>query len=374
MKILHLISSAGYYGAEAVVINLCSALEKLGCAPEVGAFLHPHAPNDEIVIRAHRQHLRARTFTCRGRVDPRTVSAIREHILTQQIDLVHTHDYKSDLYGYLAARWTRRPVFATCHLWFSTGIRDQIYGGVDRFVLRKFDGVIGVSPPIGGRLHKSWVPQGKVTVIANGIDFSPFSGVDEELSGREFGNALTVGIVGRLVRQKGHRFFLAAARGILKKFPEAKFVVVGEGPDRAQIEALAQELGIRGSVCFAGFRDDMARVYASFDVVAMPSLDEGLPMTLLEAMASARAVIASAVGAVPEVIEHGKSGLLVEPGNANDLEAALLLLLNEVSLRHRIGENARESVARFSSDRMARNYLEFYQRMGHLPVTAPVTA
>lgn len=97
-------------------------------------------------------------------------------------------------------------------------------------------------------------------------------------------------------------------------------------------------------------------------------------MTLLEAMASARAVIASAVGAVPEVIEHGKSGLLVEPGNANDLEAALLLLLNEVSLRHRIGENARESVARFSSDRMARNYLEFYQRMGHLPVTAPVTA
>jgi glycosyltransferase involved in cell wall biosynthesis len=77
---------------------------------------------------------------------------------------------------------------------------------------------------------------------------------------------------------------------------------------------------------------------------------------------------------VPEVIEHGKSGLLVEPGNATDLEEALRLLLNDASLRHRMAENARESVARFSSDRMARNYLEFYQRMGHLPVTARVTA
>ena len=219
MKILHLISSAGYYGAEAVIINLCSALEKLGCAPEVGAFLHSHSPNDEIVTRAHRQNLPARTFPCHGRVDVRTLRAIRQHILAQQIDLVHTHDYKADLYGYLAARWTGRPVFATCHLWFSTGLRDRIYGGVDRFVLRKFDGVIGVSPPIGTRLHKSWVPQNKVTVIANGIDFSPFARVEDRLSGREFGDGLTIGLVGRLVRQKGQCFLLTAARGILKKFP-----------------------------------------------------------------------------------------------------------------------------------------------------------
>jgi glycosyltransferase involved in cell wall biosynthesis len=374
MKILHLISSAGYYGAEAVIINLCSALEKLGCAPEVGAFLHSHAPNDEIVTRAHRQHLPARTFACRGRVDLRTVRAIRDHILAQQIDLVHTHDYKADLYGYLAARWTRRPVFATCHLWFSTGIQDRMYGSLDRLVLRKFDGVIGVSPPIGSRLHKSWVPQSKVAVISNGIDFSPFRGIGDQLSGREFGSGLTVGIVGRLVRQKGHQFFFAAARGILQKFPEAKFVVIGEGPDRKQLEGLVQELGIAGSVYFAGFRDDMASVYAGLDLMVMPSLDEGLPMTLLEAMAAKRAVIASAVGAVPEVIDHGHSGLLVEPGNVDDLEQSMLLLLNDPSLRNRIAENARESVSRFSSDRMARNYLDFYERMGHRQVPAAVTA
>jgi len=374
MKILHLVSSGGYYGKESVIINLCSALEKLGCATEVGAFLNSQAPNDDVVTRAHRQGLPARTFACHGRVDLGAARTIREHILSQQVDLVHTHDFKADLYGYLAARWAGRPLFATCHLWFSPSIQHRMYSALDRFVLRYFDGVIGVSPPIGDTLHKSWVPQRKVAVIANGIDFSPFLLVEDGTSRREFGSDLTIGIVGRLVRQKGHPFFFAAARGVLEKFPGAKFVVIGEGPDRKLLEALAQELRIAGSVHFAGYRDDMPSAYAGLDLMVMPSLDEGLPMTLLEAMAAKRAVIASAVGAVPEVIEHGQTGLLVEPGNADDLEQAMLLLLNDASLRRRMGENARESVSRFSSERMARNYLDFYQRMGHLPVTAAVTA
>jgi glycosyltransferase involved in cell wall biosynthesis len=373
MKILHLLSSAGYYGKEAVVINLCAALEKLGCATEVGAFLNSHAPNDEVVTRASRHHLAARTFACHGRVDLRTVGRIREHIVAQRIDLVHTHDYKADLYGYMAARWARRPVFATCHLWFSATLSHRIYSDLDRLVLRHFDGVIGVSPPIGSTLHRAWVPQRKVAVIANGIDFAPFLSVEDGSSGREFGDELTIGIVGRLVRQKGHPIFFAAARGILKRFPGARLVVIGEGRDRQQLDTLALELGIAGSVYFAGHRDDMARAYAGLDLMVMPSLDEGLPMALLEAMAAKRAVIASAVGAVPEVIEHGQNGWLVKPGNADDLEQAMLSLLSDPPLRQRMAQNARQSVTRFSSDRMARNYLDFYQRMGHWPVTAAVT-
>jgi glycosyltransferase involved in cell wall biosynthesis len=374
MKILHLVSSGGYYGKESVIVNLCSALGKLGCVAEVGAFLNTHAPNDEVVTRAHRQHLPARMFTCRGRVDPRMVRTIRDHILSQQIDLVHTHDTKADLYGYLAARWAGCPLFATCHLWFSSSVRHRIYSTLDRFVLRYFDGIIGVSSHIGGTLRNSGVPQDKVAVIANGIDFSPFLSLKDASSCREFGSDLTIGIVGRLASQKGHPFFFAAARGILDKFPRAKLVVVGEGPDRRQLEGLAQKLGIAGRVYFAGYRDDMPTVYAGLDLIVMPSLDEGLPMTLLEAMAARCAVVASAVGAVPEVIDHGQTGLLVEPGNANELEQAMLLLSNDAGLRNRIAQNARQSVSRFSSERMARNYLDFYRRMGRLPITASVVA
>jgi glycosyltransferase involved in cell wall biosynthesis len=373
MKILHLVSSGGYYGKEAVIINLCAALEKLGCATEVGAFLNAKAPNHEVMTRAHDRGLKARMFECGGRVDLKTVKTIREHILAEQIDLVHSHDYKADLYSYLAARWAGRPVFATCHLWFSTTLQDKVYGGLDRMVLRHFDGVIGVSPPIVGTLRKAWVAERKVAVIANGIDLAPLLKL-EDTGPRPFGNELTIGIVGRLVRQKGHPYFFAAARGILKKFPQARLVVIGEGPDRKALEALAQELGIADSVQFAGYRDDMQNVYPGLDLMVMPSLDEGLPMTLLEAMAAKRAVIASAVGAVPEVIENGKNGLLVKAGDAEGLEQAMLRLLHDRALRQQLAESARQSVSRFSAERMARNYMDFYQRMGHLPVSAVVTA
>ena len=363
MKILHLVSSGGYYGKESVIINLCSALEKLGCGCEVGAFLHSHTPNDEVVVRAHRQNLAGRTFDCRGRLDLRTIRTIRDHIRAQQIDLVHTHDNKADLYGYLAAKWADRPVVATCHLWFTTNVPSRIYAELDRLVLKHFDGIIAVSPPIGDTLRRARVPEGKVTVIANGIGFSSFLEVEDESSKREFGSGITIGIVGRLTRQKGHTFLFAAARGILQKFPAASFVVVGEGPDRKPLEALAEELGIAENVYFAGYRDDMAGVYGALDLMVMPSLDEGLPMALLEAMAAKRAVIATSVGAVPDVIEHGVSGLLVKPSDAMELEGAVLSLLNDPSLRRRIGENARNSVvARFSSDLMAQNYLDFYKR------------
>jgi glycosyltransferase involved in cell wall biosynthesis len=202
----------------------------------------------------------------------------------------------------------------------------------------------------------------------------PLLAVGEGPPRREFGSELVIGIVGRLARQKGHAFLFAAARGILEKFLGTRLIVIGEGPDRKQLEDLAKDLGIAGSVCFAGYRGDMPSVYAGLDLMVMPSLDKGLAMTLLEVMAAKRAVIASAVGAVPEVIEHGQTGLLVEPGNADDLEQAISMLLNDTSLRNRIAQNARQSVARFSSDLMARKYLDFYQRMGHRPVTAAAIA
>ena len=155
-----------------------------------------------------------------------------------------------------------------------------------------------------------------------------------------------------------------AAPAVLVKFPAAKFVVVGEGSDRAQLEAQAQKLGITGNVHFAGYRADMPAVYSALDLMVMPSLDEGLPMTLLEGMAAKRAWIASAVGAVPEVIQHGQNGLLIKPGSVSELQDAILLLLQDKARRQQMAENARRSSILFSAERMARNYLEFYKHMG----------
>ena len=174
MKVLHLDSSSGYYGKEAVIVNLCSALEALGCSTEIGAFLNSHAPNDEVVVRAQQRGLSAGPIACRGRIDFRAVRAIRDRIVEQQIDLVHSHDYKASLYGYLAARWAGRPIFATCHLWYYSSLADRVYGAIDRAILRYFDGIVAVSPHIADVLRAAWIPQRKISVIANGIDLSPF--------------------------------------------------------------------------------------------------------------------------------------------------------------------------------------------------------
>jgi glycosyltransferase involved in cell wall biosynthesis len=157
---------------------------------------------------------------------------------------------------------------------------------------------------------------------------------------------------------------------VLQKFPGARFVVVGEGPDRQQLQDLAQELGISAQVTFSGYCQDMPGAYASLDLMVMPSLDEGMPMTLLEAMAAKRAVIASSVGAIPEIVKHGETGLLIQPGSADDLLQAMVTLLENSSLRQRMAESARQSVARFSAESMARGYIDFYQRIGCRSITA----
>src|SRR5262249_19272623 len=119
MRVLHLVSSGGYYGKENVIVNLCSALTRLGYTAEIGAFLNSEAPNDEVVIRARLENLSARTFFCRGRLDLRTIRAIREYVISQKVDLIHTHDTKANCYGYAVAKSLGRFVFATCHLWYS---------------------------------------------------------------------------------------------------------------------------------------------------------------------------------------------------------------------------------------------------------------
>ena len=366
MKILHLLSSGGYYGKEAVVIALCSALERLGHGSEIGAFLNSQNPNEEVMIRGQQQGIQARRFACNGRLDVRAVSQIREHILSQRIDLIHSHDYKADIYGYLAGRWTGRPTIATCHLWFSTTLSDRIYAKIDQLCLRHFDGVVAVASHIERTLQQAGVSSRKIAVIPNGIDFTSFLEVRRSDFGRS-GNGPVIGIVGRLTRQKGHSLLFAAAPGILQKFPDTKFLIIGDGPDREKLEAVAAETGIADSVHFAGFRSDMPTVYEGLDLLVMPSLDEGLPITLLEALAAGCPVVASSVGAVPDVIEHGRNGLLIPPGDSASVEHSILLLLSDSNLRKRVAENARRSVGKFSADEMARNYLQFYANSGCLP-------
>ena len=171
---------------------------------------------------------------------------------------------------------------------------------------------------------------------------------------------LTIGMAARLVEEKGISDLLKAVAAI-KHGPHIRLVIAGDGPLRQSFEQQAATLGISACVTFLGFVADMQSFYASLDIFALPSLREGLPMCVLEAMAVRKAVIATRVGAISTVIVDDESGLLIPPADASVLEAALSRLINDADLRARLGRNARTVIeTSYSAAIMTRHYLAMY--------------
>ena len=365
MKILQLISSSGYYGAETMLINLAKCLGRLGFPCVVGVFHNWHKPNTDVEARARREGLLLETIPCKGRADWGAVRAIRNCIQTHRIDIVHTHGYKADLYGYAAARDLPTPLIATCHVWFERGIALRVYARLDRIVLRRFHAVVAVSEHIARILRRSGVPQSRITTIGNGIDLSCFRRAKPTLA-KEIGRGAktVVGVVARLIPEKGHAYLLRAAQELLGEFPDTAFVFVGAGPERKRLVELARELGIERSVILAGVRRDMPGVYASMDIFVLPSFNEGMPMTILEALASRKPVVATRVAAIPKLVLHEQTGLLVEPGDTVGLRKAIGRLLAAPQLRRELGEKGQAWVRQhFSADVMAKQYQLLYQQL-----------
>ena len=170
VKVLQLISSGGYYGAENMLLNLCASQEKAGCQNSLLLFYNVHAPNVEFYERARRRGLSVRMVHCQGRADWRAVRQIEEYIQEDGIDLLHTHGYKADLYGYVAARRSGKPIVATCHNWVGGTAALGIYNHLDRMALKRFHGLAAVSDSVAQRLLDSGVAAKKIRTIANGID------------------------------------------------------------------------------------------------------------------------------------------------------------------------------------------------------------
>jgi glycosyltransferase involved in cell wall biosynthesis len=365
MKVLHLISSGGMYGAENVVAALARDLEQMGCWVRVGVFQNAHCPDNNVADQLERCGASVIRIPCRGRVDRGAIQQIREIVRGQQVQLVHSHGYKSDIYSYLACRRLGVPMMATCHLWTRQTPAIRVYEFIDGWLLRRFDAVVAVSDVIAEDARRAGISAARITTINNGIDLAPFASATPTLAEEiKKGDRLLIGTAGRLVSQKGMDYFLRAARAVLNEMPEALFAVVGDGPDRGKLERLAQELGIEEHVVFTGSRADMPHVYASFDVFVLASLDEGLPMAVLEALASNRAVVATQVGAVPKVIVSGQTGMLVKAADVPGLAGAILVLLRSPELRARLGRSGSALVHKqFSSRVMSQEYLRLYEQL-----------
>jgi glycosyltransferase involved in cell wall biosynthesis len=365
MRILQLISSAGFYGAEAVVLGLSKALNRLENTSIICVFDNLHLRNVELADHAKAQEVPLRHIQCNGRLDWRPILKIREIIRSERIDVLHTHGYKADLYGYFAIRGLNKPILSTCHLWVEGNFLTQLYGILDRLVLTRFDMTVGVSEAIGETLRHAGVSSTKVKIINNGVDVAAFtSGPPTLRSELRVGTKDIIGTVARLAPQKGIEYLLQAVARLLPNAPDISCIIIGEGPERARLQDIARDLGIEDHVVFLGRREDMAAVYASIDILVLPSLYEGLPIVILEGLAAKKAVVASRVGAVPKVILHESTGLLVEPMDVDGLQHAILRLLTNRELRQQLGEAGHAFVqSNFSVETMADQYLDVYHSL-----------
>jgi len=211
------------------------------------------------------------------------------------------------------------------------------------------------------------IPRERVVTVHEGIDLAHVDAAPPTSVREAFWlptNAPIVGCVGALVEHKGHRHLIHAAVDIVRAVPEARVVILGEGELRDELTRMIHELGLERHVLLPGFRPDVLSLLKTFDVFVMPSITEGLGTSILDAMACGKAVVASAVGGIPEVVAAEETGLLVPARNPTALAAAVVRLLGDRALADRFGAAGRTRVEqRFTAERMVQETLDVYRRL-----------
>ena len=226
---------------------------------------------------------------------------------------------------------------------------------LQRHAYRAADRVVANSVAAGDALVAEGIPREKVVVIPNGIDLEPFD------APRTSGPGPVVTTVANLRQGKGHDVLLRAAAHVLRQRPDVRFQFVGDGPLRGQLEQEADDLAIAAAVTFLGHRSDVATILRGTTIFAFPSLMEAFPNGVMEAMAAEVAVVASAVGGIPELVEHAQNGLLVPPGDDAALAAALLSLLGDPARARALAMAGRQTIEqRYSFERMVGDFEALY--------------
>ncbi len=366
MRVLHVISSGGMYGAEAVILSLSRELNGSGeHTSSLGVFASPNGPAPALHAAAIETGMPTHLVRCDAQLDRCVPQRLRELAASTGAEVVHAHGYKADVYSFIAFRVGGPALVSTCHTWYDNDLALRAYGVLDRYVLRRFAGVLAVSPEVEERLLAAGVESKRVRVIRNGVALEAFAcGPQARAQRRAYGAPLRVGLVGRFAPEKGIDVFLHAVARVKASFPEAQFAVAGDGPDRPSLEALRSQLNLAKTVAMPGEERDMAGFYASLDLLVSASRQEGLPVALLEGMASGLPVVATRVGAVPQVVADGVTGLLVEPENSGALAEAMNRMLDSPGLRESFGRAGQALVREtFSAARMTEDYLALYQQV-----------
>ena len=336
-------------------------------------------PTGTFIEKIKGSEAQIKSFDMRNRFNFRVILQLSSLIKRERVDIVHSQGARADFFARIAAKLASAPnVVSTVPMpvegFDVHPIRKLIYIIFSRFSERFVDRFMVVSDALEKiMIEKHGLEPQKVVKIYNGIETDEYCISDEEIAYRRSSfrkksdlgeNVPVIGVIGRLVWQKGFKYFIEAIPDVLKEFKDARFLLVGEGELEDELKMKSKKLKLEDKIIFTGFMDDIRDVLASIDIFVIPSLQEGLPVVLLEAMAMKKPIVAANIEGIMEILENSVSGLLVPPRDIKALAEAVINLLKHQDKANQMGLAARRVVEeRFGVDTMVQQVKKVYEEL-----------
>lgn len=359
MRVVHIIDSGGYYGAEVMLVHLCNAQQQLGIDVEVISIGTPGAYEKPLETKLRENNIACKPWRMMALPDLRQSFKILEYCRNTAANVIHSHGYKSNiLLGLIPRRWRGLPVVATVHGYTrQKGLSKlAVYQWLDKHCLKRLDAVVLVSEGMRHQVDATDLGS-KLHVIPNGIPEEIPAAAAEPIELFEKGD-FKIAAIGRLSHEKNFQLLIRAIPLILTQVPHAKLVIFGEGGERAALEALIEELSLKDRIVLPGYINEPSRVYRHADVFVNCSLTEGMPITLLEAMREGCPIVATDIPANRALLSDLYESTRLCPFSPSSVAEAVLDLVNASHNQHNgLASRFREYfTARFTAIEYGRLY------------------
>lgn len=366
IRVLHLRDSPWVDGPGRTIFDTATHLDPARIEYHVGAFIPVDRKDEHPLVKSLRAAgASVRQLTDRGGLDRELVAEIVALIDELEIDVLHSSEFRSNIMALLARRQRPVKLVATVHGWIANDLRGRVYRNIDKFLLRTFDAAIFVSDATRRLIPAWWMPAKRTRVLHNGLVLGKYgrATVDAQRRPLDTANAVVLN-VGRLSPEKGQDLLLRAIAALADRYPGLRLQFAGTGPEEQKLRELARSLGIGDRVEFLGYIQDMPALYANVDLLVQSSLTEGLPNVIVEAAYLRVPTVATKVGGTAEVIEHGSSGWLIEPGSIEQIRQGIEAFLTRPQEFVAMSEVAhRRIVDHFSFAARTRGLMEFYEQL-----------
>ncbi|NVN91798.1 MAG: glycosyltransferase family 4 protein [Desulfuromonadales bacterium] len=370
-RVLHFIDSGGLYGAESVILNLSREMQSKGeFEPVVGCIVSQSDARSDLYDKCLELGIRAEKLVIRNACFFLDIPQVARKLKSLNISIIHSHGYKPSVYGFIVSVLISIPITATCHLWFLHGnvpLKMRVMITLELLFYKIFPVIVAVSEPIKMTLLSHGICSSKVKVINNGIVLDDYLPVEQGILERiraelhiDDGELCLLNVA-RLNSQKAQCHIIDAAAQLKLKGEKLKFFIVGEGELMDKLKQQVCNNDLQQTVYLLGFRSDVKTLLQVADIFILPSLDEGMPIALLEAVASRTPVLATPVGNIPKLIQNNHSGVLVKRDDVMELVCGIQHMAASSELREKCAEQAWEAIRDvYSSKAMYKSYHAIY--------------